>query len=140
MDQCASRLSTAVRRKDIHTRAELVAEITKAYPGVVIERILQVADTTGFLNPGRLRMWKNSKFRYPSMMSNHRFFRFSVSAAGQLEMRTKDECEQTHWSSPWLMLKEPTKKSGDLFYFCVCVCWFFYCVLIAVPFIPRPRP
>ena len=101
MDQCASRLSVAVRRKDIHTREQLYQAIEDSCEDLRVEQIDRVADTKRFLNPGvnESGHWTTqSPWKRVHNISAHRFFSVRKSAVGVLELRTKQHCLQDYWS------------------------------------------
>ena len=101
MDQCASRISVAVRRKDIHTREQLYEAIEESCENLRVEQVDRVADTKSFLNPGvnSSGHWTAaSPWKRVNNVSAHRFFRIAKSAVGVLELRTKQHCLQDFWS------------------------------------------
>ena len=111
-DQIASRLSVAVRRKTILTRAELYVMMKKCFKNVRCEAIDFVADSKKFLNPQENDRWTGSKFQYIHQISKFRFFRIKLTAANNLEIRTKKSCEDDYWSLHHLMRRVHGTKSG----------------------------
>jgi len=62
VDQVASRISIALRRREIHTPAQLFALLKECFVGLDVQLVQHVADTQSFIQAGREKSWKNSRF------------------------------------------------------------------------------
>ena len=115
VDQIASRISVALRRRDIHTPAQLMAMLKECFVGLDVELLTKVADTKSFLNPGQNEAWKDSRWKRHQNISDHRFFLITKHATGDVHVCTKAQYNGT-WSRPTCPIKgqgpELTKAKG----------------------------
>lgn len=107
VDQVASRLSVALRRKDIHTKQQLFDLVRSCYPGIELKQILDVADTKGFLNPKGKESWTGSRWKRMQNIALYQHFEITAPV-GEPQLRHKVDSLQ-QWSLPILML-HPTRK------------------------------
>ena len=115
VDQIASRISIALRRRDIHTPAQLVALLKECSVGLDVELVRKVADTKSFLNPGLNYSWTNSRFKRHANISVYRYFYIQKAPNNDVHVRTKT-AYNVEWSHPKCPIKgqgpEQTKAVG----------------------------
>ena len=110
VDQVASRISVAVRGRDVTTPEQLFECLDEAIDDLHVTVMQHVADTKEFLNPGKNDSWTHSRFKRIQNVSEYRFFRVSVNVLGHVQVVTK-QCETSPWSRPFF----PIKGQGDEF-------------------------
>ena len=115
VDQIASRISIALRRRDILTPEHLIALLKESYTGLQVVLLNKVADTKEFLNPGLKKGWSGSRFKVHHNLSKFRHFRVSKVANGDIHTSHKETCEGD-WSIPYCPIKgqgsDMTKAKG----------------------------
>ena len=117
VDQAASRISIALRRRDIHTAAQLMAMLKECFADLDVELVTKVADTKSFLNPGNHKSWKKSRFMRHQNITAFRYFLIDKAPNGDIHIRTKYKYDGL-WSRPKCPIKgqgpESTKRVGRL--------------------------
>ena len=117
VDQAASRISIALRRRDIHTAAQLMAMLKECFSELDVELVTKVADTKSFLNPGNHKTWKKSRFMRHQHIASYRYFLIDKGTTGDVHIRTKVNHDGM-WSRPKCPIKgqgpETTKAVGRL--------------------------
>jgi hypothetical protein len=116
VDQVASRLSVAVRRKNIATRPELYSILKHCFQGVEVVRLTQVADMKSYLNPNGNPNWTQTPFTRVVNINGFRYFKIQLAKLNggttRLELRTRDSCQQQHWSIAGDMRRKSAEPSG----------------------------
>ncbi len=112
MDQVASRISIALRRKTICTRGEMYELLKKTVSNLSVERLVLVANTKKWLNPEGNPEWTGTKFYRIHGVSDHRFFRIRQTQTDHLELRTRKKCTDEEWSLHHLMRRQAKAKTG----------------------------
>ena len=117
VDQIASRISVALRHRDVTTPLQLCALLRECYPDMAVEILDHVADTKSFLNPGLKDSWTDSRFKRHQNLTAFRHFRIVKAANGDVHIHHKVSCEG-YWSHPQCPIKgqgpEPSKAVGKL--------------------------
>jgi len=116
VDQIASRISIALRRRDILTPEHLTELLKESYTGLHVVLLNKVADTKEFLNPGLKKGWTQSRFKVHHNLSKFRHFRICKVAKGDVHTSHKETCEGD-WSIPYCPIKgqgpDKTKSKGE---------------------------
>ena len=105
VDQVASRISIALRNRDIHTPDELVRLLKNAFDDMDVRFISQVADTKEFLNPQQKDSWTKSRFKRIQNVSAYRFFKIYRNHLKHVACEHKVCEEQEKWSRPFYFIK-----------------------------------
>ena len=101
VDQVASRISIAVRHREIQTPIEMVQLLQESFSGMNVVDLDNVADSKEFLNPGGAASWVRSRWKRVQGSTDHFFFFISKDPLDNIVMATKASCEDLHWSRPY---------------------------------------
>ena len=104
VDQIASRISIAVRNRDIRTPLQMMALLKESCEGMRVELLDNVADTKKFLNPRSSKTWAGSRWKNIAAVSKHQYYRIKTDALGAVEMHTKMSRDD-RFAQPFYMLK-----------------------------------
>ena len=104
VDQVASRISVAVRRRDVKTPSALYAILREGFPEMDVIVLQNVADTKKFLNPSGKPEWTGSRWKPIHNVTEHRYFRFSRDAQQTLVLHHKADVD-SEYGHPYYPLK-----------------------------------
>ena len=116
-DQCASRLSVGLRHRDVKCRTQLNKLLDECYAEMDVQWVQDVADTTEYLNPGKMASWTHSRYKRIQNIATYRYFRFSkkiTSGEAVVVLQTKKQVQDPHWSQPEPVVKRNAPERQPL--------------------------
>ena len=108
VDQVASRISVAVRHRDIHTPEHLQSILAESFDDMGVELINSVADSREFLNPEIKKSWKLSRLKEIQNISKQSYFRLAMNSVQHVEL-----CHRTAEGGRWSRPFYPIRGQGD---------------------------